>query len=182
MSGERDTTIYDTGFAMKRANACRIAVVLSMLMLAPALAGCVKKKKATEPEPTGNPLKVGPGGAPAQGVVLRGAQRQENQQLLRSLGQYYTAFRAENGRGPRDLQEFLTYLNMDPNARTAKVPQTLESGWIVMVFTPEPSANQVLAYEKEAFQKFQNRLVLLGDGNSVKLMGEPEFQAALKAP
>src|SRR5262249_46824138 len=122
------------------------------------------------------------GGAPAQGVVLRGAQRQENQQLLRNIGQYYTLFRNENGRGPRDLQEFLTYLNSDPNARTAKVPQTLESGWIVMVFTPEPSGNQVLAYEKEAFQQFQNRLVLLGDGNTVKLMTEPEFQAALKAP
>jgi hypothetical protein len=48
-----------------------------------------------------------------------------------------------------------------------------------MVFTPNISGNHVLAYEKEAFQTFQNRLVLFGDA-SVKLMSEPEFQAALK--
>ena len=58
---------------MKRANACRIAVmVLSVLMLPPALVGCpkLKKKAATEAEPTGNPLKpnleVPPGGRPAR--------------------------------------------------------------------------------------------------------------------
>ena len=39
MSDERGTTIADKGFAMKRANSCRIAVVvLAVLMLAPALA------------------------------------------------------------------------------------------------------------------------------------------------
>lgn len=169
---------------MKRANAYRSAViVLAVLMLAPSLIGCAKKKRAVAaPEsPAANPLKPQPGGAPAQGVVRRGAQRQVNQQLLRNIGQYYVLYRTENGRAPRSLQEFLTYLKSDPNARTAKVPQALESGWVVMVFSPEPSANQVLAYEKEAFQQFQNRLVLFGDGNSVKLMTEPEFQAALKA-
>src|SRR5262249_15015049 len=141
-----------------------------------------KKKKATEPEATGNPLRPEPGGAPAQGVVQRGAQRQVNQQLLRNIGQYYGLYRTENGRAPLNLEEFLTYLNVDPNARTAKVPQALESGWVVMVFTPEPTANQILAYEKEAFQQFQNRLVLFGDGSTVKLMDEPEFQSTLKAP
>lgn len=173
---------------MKRANACRIAVVvLSALIMVPASAGCAKKKHKTAtvqttaatPAATGNPLNVQPGGAPAQGVLRRGAQRQVNQQLLRNIGQYYVLYRTENGRSPRNLQEFLTYLKSDPNARGAKMPQALESGWVVMVFSPEPSSNQVLAYEKEAFQQFQNRLVLFGDG-SVKLMTEPEFRAALK--
>lgn len=174
---------------MNRLHAYRTVVVFfGVLMLPPGSMGCAKKKKAAAatqtstatPEATGNPLNPQPGGAPAQGVVRRGAQRQVNQQLLRNLGQYYVLYRTENGRGPRNLQEFLTYLKSDPNARTANVPQTLESGWVVMVFSPEPSSTQVLAYEKEAFQQFQNRLVLFGDGNSVKLMTEPEFQTALK--
>jgi len=157
---------------------------VSVLLVALALAGCAKKKKvATESESAGNPLDAkNLGGAPAQGVVRRGAQRQVNQQMLRSIGQYYALFQTENGRVPRDLPEFLAYVKSDPNARAAKVPQTLESGWVVMVFSPAPSGEKVLAYEKEAFQMFQNRLVLFGDGNSVKLMTEPEFQAALKAP
>lgn len=168
-------------------HACRIVVLLlSALMLAPASAGCAKKKKvvsskATTPETTGNPLNVQPGGAPAQGVVRRGGERQQNQQLLRNIGQYYALYRTENGRAPQNLQEFLTYLKSDPNARGAKVPQVLEGGTFVMVFTPEPTSNRVLAYEKEAFQQFQNRLVLFGDG-SVKLLVERDFQAALKAP
>jgi len=169
---------------MIRSDAYRIVVVLlAILMLAPTWIGCAKKKKAeAEAEaPTKNPLNVQPGGPPAQGVVRRGAQRQVNQQLLRNIGQYYVLFRTERGRDPKDLQEFLAYLNSDPNARSAHVPQALESGWVVMVFTPNISGNQVLAYEKEAFQEFQNRLVLFGDGNSVKLLTEPEFQAALKA-
>jgi hypothetical protein len=167
---------------MIRSVAYRIVVVL-LAMLMPALIGCTKKKKAEgEAEaPARNPLNVQPGGPPAQGVIRRGAQRQVNQQLLRNIGQYHVLFRTERGRDPKDLQEFLAYLNSDPNARSANVPQALESGWVVMVFTPNISSNQVLAYEKEAFQQFQNRLVLFGDGNSVKLMAEPEFQAALKS-
>ena len=168
---------------MRRLQACRIAVmVLFVLMLAPALAGCARKKKVAESEPTGNPLRPNPGGAPAQGVVRRGAQRQVNQQLLRNIGQYYQLYRTENGRDPRNLEEFLVYVKSDPNARAAKVPEALESGWVVMVFTPNLSGDKVLAYEKEAFEQFQNRLVLFGDCSSVKLMTEPEFQAALKAP
>lgn len=165
---------------MIRLDAWQITEALLSLLLLLPLTGCAKKKAATSEAVAENPLRPSPGGAPAQGVVRRGAQRQVNQQLLRSIGQYHALYRTENGRAPRDMQEFLTYVKNDPNARTANVPQALESGWVVMVFTPEPSANAVLAYEKEAFQTFQNRLVLLGDGNSVRLMTEPEFQAALK--
>jgi hypothetical protein len=167
---------------MKPLDAYGIVVLLAALMLVLPSIGCAKKKKveAGSEAPVQNPLKPQPGGAPAQGVVRRGAQRQVNQQLLRDISQYYMLFRTERGRDPQNLDEFLTYVKSDPNARTAKVPDALESGWVVMVFTPNISGNQVLAYEKEAFQQFQNRLVLFGDG-SVKLMVEPEFQAALKA-
>ncbi len=168
---------------MKRLDGYRIVVVMfaAWILLAP-MSGCAKKQKAeAEAEaPAKNPLKPQPGGPPAQNVVQRGAQRQENQQLFRNIGQYYMLFRTERGRDPQNMEEFLTYVKSDPNARNAKMPEALEGGWIVMVFVPNISGNQVLAYEKEAFQQFQNRLVLFGDG-SVKLMTEPEFQAALKA-
>jgi hypothetical protein len=165
---------------MKRANACRIAVVLTVLMAA-TLPGC-GRKRAAEPEVTQNPLTPTPGGAPAQGVLRRGVERSVNQVLLHSIGQLYVSYRTETGRAPQNLQEFLTYLNGDPNTRGGKEVKILESGAVVMVFSPQHSSNTVLAYEKEAFQQFQNRLVLFGDGSSVKMMTEPEFQAALKTP
>jgi hypothetical protein len=166
---------------MKRLDGYRMVVMLSVVAVAASSIGCTKKNDAAAPEtPAGNPLKGEPGGPPAQSVIRRGAQRQVNQNLLRNIGQYYVLYRTEKGRDPQDLQEFLTYLKSDPNARAAKIPDVLESGWVVMVFTPNMSGHQVLAYEKEAFQEFQNRLVLFADG-SVKLMVEPEFQAALKA-
>jgi hypothetical protein len=167
---------------MKRSDACRIAVLsLAVLTSASLPIGCVKRNRSAEAEaPAKNPLKPGPGGPTSQTFVGRGAQRQENQQLLRSIGEYYLLFSTEKGRDPRDLKEFVDYLKSDPNARTAKLPQNLEEGWVVMVFGSNNSGSQVLAYEKEVFQAFQNRLVLFRDG-SVKLMEEKDFQAALKA-
>jgi hypothetical protein len=164
----------------------RVGGILGLaLAVALAAPGCKKKPKAKAKEddsaPAENPLKPKPGGPPAKSLVGRGVQRQVNQQLLRNIGQYYQLYRTENGRAPRSLEEFLGYVKSDPNARTANIPQALESGWVVMVFTPEPGGNQVLAYEKEAFQTFGNRLVLLGDGNSVQLMYEADFKAALGA-
>jgi hypothetical protein len=151
----------------------RLWAVVPALLLALAVTGC-KKKIAEEPEGGKNPLMPNPaGGAPAQGVVQRGAQRQVNQNLMRNMGLFYNQYRAENGRPPRNLEEFKAYVKSDPNARNEA--QALEAGWLVLVFPP----NQVLAYEKEPFQTFNNRLVLFADG-SVKLMEEAEFQAALK--
>ncbi len=167
---------------MKRLDACRIAVMLLAALTSASLPiGCAKRNRSAEAEaPARNPLKPGPGGPTSQTFVGRGAQRQENQQLLRSIGQYYLLFSTEKGRDPGDLKEFVDYLKSDPNARTAKLPQNLEEGWVVMVFGSNNSGSQVLAYEKEVFQAFQNRLVLFRDG-SVKLMEEKDFQAALKA-
>jgi hypothetical protein len=151
----------------------RVWGVVPVLVLALALAGC-KKKAAEEPEGGKNPLMPNPsGGGPAPGVVQRGAQRQVNQSLMRNLGQYYALFRTENGRPPKSLEEFKTYVKSDPNARNEA--QALESDWVVLVIPP----NKVLAYEKDAFQAFNNRLVLFADG-SVKLVEDAEFQAALK--
>ncbi len=155
----------------------------SGLIVALALAptACHKKKADPAPEePQRNPLKPDPaGGAPAQGMVQRGAQRVVNEELLRNFGQYYASFKTEdpNGRPPRTVQQFRGYLAQDPNARN--LVTAIDKDWVVFRLDPPPGANQVLAYEKDEFQGWHNRLVLLGDG-SVKMMVDAEFQAALK--
>jgi hypothetical protein len=99
-----------------------------------------------------------------------------NQQLLRDVGQYYELYRTEHGRPPKTLEEFKAYVKSDPNARN--VSKSLEDGWVVMNFPPNPNS-QVLAYEKEPYQKFNNRLVLF-QGGAVQLMEEAAFQQALQ--
>jgi hypothetical protein len=117
------------------------------------------------------------GGAPAQGVVRRGAQRQVNQNVLENLGKYYELYRTENGRPPRTVQELRAYLQTDPNARF--LVEAIDKDWIVFRLDPPPNSNQVMAYEKEEFAEFHNRLVLFG-GGAVQLMTDAEFQKALK--
>jgi hypothetical protein len=138
--------------------------------------GC-KKPKPTEEEGGENPLKYKPGGAAAEGAVRRGAARQVNQNLLRSVMQYYQLYQTENGKPPKDLATFKAYVQSDPNAR--QVYQALDEGWLVMTLPPHPPSAQLLAYEKEPFKAFNNRLILFRDG-AVKLVYEPEFQEALK--
>lgn len=154
-----------------------VGIVLTLVL---ALTGC-KKHKDTAPEPTepqGNPLKPDPaGGAPAASDVQRGAQVRVIENLMRNIGQFYQIYSAEKGHPPRTLEEFRTYLQSDPNARNEA--QALDKGWLVLVLDPPPNANQVLAYEKEPYKKWNNRVVLLG-GGSVQLMTDAEFQAALK--
>ncbi len=99
--------------------------------------------------------------------------------MLREFGQYYQLYKTDdpNGRPPRSVAEFRNYLVHDPNARN--LVAAIDKDWIVFVLDPPPNGNQVLAYEKEAFAQFNNRIVLFGDG-SVKLMPDAEFQAALR--
>ncbi len=146
------------------------------------LYGCHKKKSdpPAPEEPQRNPLHQDPaGGAPAQAPVQRGAQRVVNEELLRNFGQFYQAFKTDdpNGRPPRTVAEFRTYLTQDPNARN--LVAAIDKDWVVFRLDPPPSGSQVLAYEKDEYQAWHNRLVLLGDG-SVKMMVDSEFQAALK--
>lgn len=156
----------------------RLLGVGLILALALAPTGCHKRKKDTAPEPQGNPLKPDQaGGAPAQGAVQRGAQRVVNQDLLRNFGIYYAAYRTENGRPPRTLDEFRTYLAGDPNARNQVA--AIDKGWIVWRLDPPPSGSQVLAYEKDDFKLWHNRLVLFADG-AVQMMVQDDFEKALK--
>jgi hypothetical protein len=156
----------------------RLLGVGLIVALALTLTGCPKKKKDDAPEPQGNPLRPDPaGGAPAQGAVKRGAQRVVNQSLLEQFGIYYAAYQTDNGRPPRTLAEFRDYLARDPNARNQVA--AIDKDWIVWRLDPAPNANQVLAYEKDEFNLWHNRLVLLG-GGAVQMMTTDEFQAALK--
>ena len=151
----------------------------AILLLALTLTGCRGKKKDPEPEPEGNPLRPDPaGGGGAKNDVQRGAQRMVNQNLMRNLGQFYTLYKTDNSfRPPRTVEEFKTFLKTDPNARNELA--ALDKGWVVLVLDPPPSGHQVLAYEKDVYQKWNNRLVLFEDG-SVEMMEDTAFQKALK--
>ncbi len=152
------------------------AGVALLLVLAPV--GCHKSKKDTAPEPQGNPLRPDPsGGAPARSVVQRGAQRPVNQNVLENFGKYYELYRSENGRPPKTVQEFRAYIQSDPNARF--LVEAIDKDWVVFRLDPPPSSNQVLAYEKEEFEQFHNRLVLFG-GGAVQMTTDAEFREALK--
>jgi hypothetical protein len=154
-----------------------------IVALALTVAGCHRKKADAPPpadEPKGNPLRPDPaGGAPAQGAVQRGAQRVVNQELLRNFGQYYAAFKTDNtdGRPPRTVQEFRAYLAQDPNARN--LVGAIDKDWVVFRLDPPPNGSQVLAYEKDDFKLWHNRLVLFADG-SVRMMVQDEFEQAMK--
>jgi hypothetical protein len=153
--------------------------LVAAILLALSVPGC-KKHKDTATEVQGNPLRPDPaGGAPARNDVQRGAQLRVNENLMKQLGLFYQFYRNDHdGQPPRTEAEFKAYLQSDPNARNEV--EALNKGWIVLVLDPPPNSHQVLAYEKEPYQKWGNRIVLLGDG-SVKVMVEAEFQAALKA-
>jgi hypothetical protein len=90
---------------------------------------------------------------------------------------YYQTYRDERGQPPRTREEFRAYLKNEPDARI--LAQALEKDWLVLVLDPPPGTNQVLAYEKEPYKKWNNRVVLLG-GGAVQVMTDAEFQAALK--
>jgi prepilin-type processing-associated H-X9-DG protein len=153
----------------------------AILIVTLVLVGC-KKHKDTAPEPAepqGNPLKPDPaGGPPAKTDVQRGAQLKVIENLMRNLGIYYQQYSSDhNNRPPRTLDEFKAYVKADPNARNEAA--ALDRDWLVMVINPPPNGSQILAYEKEAYAKWNNRVVLFGDGH-VEHLTDPELQEALK--
>jgi hypothetical protein len=129
-----------------------------------------------EPNRAGNPLQVGPGHAPAQGDIRRGGERMIDQNLLTEIGKYYIQFNLENNRSPSSVEELLATMKDAPG----KFRQALQDGWIVMVPKAPTTSNTVILYEKNVYEKNNNRLAAFGDGHVV-LMQEPDFQAALKA-
>jgi hypothetical protein len=152
--------------------------LLPAVFLALALVGC-NRNRGPDTESQENPIKPNLSGGAAQGAVRAGAQRQVNQNILQSIGQYYNLYRTENGRPPKNLTEFKQYVVSDPNARN--VAQALDKDWLVMVFPANPTSNSVIAYEKEEVQIQHNHLVLLA-GGSVQRMSASELEQALRSP
>ncbi len=153
-----------------------------ILVLALVLVGCGKRHKDTTPKPAetgGNPLKPDPAGGPAaQSEVLRDLQLPVIKNVMTNLGVYYQSYRNDhNDKPPRTREEFKAYLQKEPDARF--LVRALDKDWLVLVLDPPPSTTQVLAYEKEPYKKWNNRVVLLG-GGAVELMDNSAFQAALK--
>lgn len=151
-----------------------------LLVLAPT--GCKSHKDEPEPPDTQrNPIIAAgdpAGGPPAANDAQRGAQRIAIENLMTNLYVYYTTFRDEKGHPPRTREEFKAYLETQPEARN--LATALGRDWLVLRLDPPPGFNQVLAYEKDPYKKWNNRIVLKG-GGAVKMMDDPEFQAALKA-
>jgi hypothetical protein len=158
------------------------------MLLAFTASGCRKKNDTTTtatgtppapapaPQPGGNPLTAGIGQAPAQGDIRRGVERQVDQNLLTETAKYYIQFNLENNRSPANVDELVNYMRDAPG----KFTQALKDGWIVMVPGARTSSGTVILYEKNVYQKWNNRLAAFGDGH-VKLMPEAEFQTALKS-
>ena len=88
----------------------------------------------------------------------------------------YRAIGSFNGSPPKTLEEFLNYIKTD--GRTEY--QLLQAGTVVLVLNVRPSSNQVIAYEKHVYEKWNNRLVAFGD--RVELMQDDEFRKIFPNP
>ena len=97
------------------------------------------------------------------------------------LGDAYCFYFGEKQKSPADWKE------LEPHARETDRPDDLKRHvrddisfvWNVDLTSREGSKNYVLVYERNA-DKDGNRLVVTGD-SKLRLMGEEEFQTALKA-
>jgi hypothetical protein len=107
--------------------------------------------------------------------VRQGVARQANKTTLHQLGLFFQNFNGENGRPPRNKEEFITYIKQD----APKYVEELQDETYVVRWNTPMSSNNILIYERYPLSN-GTRLVLLGDG-SVHTMTEQEFQAALKA-
>lgn len=107
---------------------------------------------------------------------IRGKERQLNQGILKQIGLFYQHYLSETGRPPANLEVFKEYIKKEGRREY----QVLHEGSFVMVFNVNQTSSTILAYEKD-FDHNKNRLVLMGDGNAVRLMSNWEFQALLKA-
>jgi len=158
-----------------------ILILGVVLVLMASFTGCSGKKKDNASDTRGNPLKPDEAGAGgAKNDVQRGGQKLVNENLMHNIGFYYNMYPDENGgRKPLTLDEFKRYVRTDPNARN--VAAALDKDWIVMVLNPPPSGHQVLAYEKEAYEKWHNRLVLFADG-AVETLDDVTFKKLVPNP
>jgi hypothetical protein len=136
------------------------------LLLGPWITGCTNTSD-TSPSAGG-----GQGGGYAA-HVMRGKENILNQNTLKQIGYYYQIYITNSGgQPPPSLDVFLDQIKDSRNEY-----QILKDGVVILQLT-RPNSSTILAYEKDADLN-GNRWVLMGDCNSVKLMPEQEFRAAL---
>jgi hypothetical protein len=131
-------------------------------------------------EIAGNPLganAVGPGNAPAQSHIRRGAEALVDKGLLKNIALacvQYGAF--NNGRCPGTKEELIAEIK----TFGPKFVQAIKEDWLIFVPRAPLDSNHIILYEKHMFELRQNRLVAFGDGH-IDMMNEVDFQAAKKA-
>jgi hypothetical protein len=118
-----------------------------------------------------NPLRS-PTGAMAKNDITRGAQKQIHQNSMVQIKLFYTMYYNEQNRPPANLEEFLKFIERDAHLEH----ELLKEGHVVLVLNVTPTSENIIAYEKEPYQKWMNRLVAFGD--RVETMSEADFQAA----
>jgi hypothetical protein len=148
--------------------------LVAAVALTVVLSGCSRRMRMQDEEPKENIMKPNTQ-APAQGALRRGAQMQVNKNTLHQMGIFYNMFCSENNRAPT-LEELKEFIKRDDRIGY----EMLTNGLIVLVpHRQQPGANQVVAYERDAFELHNNRLVLFGDGH-VDTMLDPDFQRLMK--
>ena len=156
----------------------RIFVVLALLLT--CLPAC--RKHAVDPnapvqEEERNPLKPRADDPMAKNDIQRGTQKRLVENMMHQMGLAYTMYVGENNnRGPTTVDVFKNYIKKDyRNEHLA-----LESGTIVFIPNVNPgSGSKLIAYEKDKYEKWNNRVVLFSDGH-VETLEEEAFRAALK--
>jgi hypothetical protein len=154
-----------------------VACLLAALLVLPL--GCKKKVGwggHDEEEVQKNPLKPVAGDNMAQSDVLRGTQKRLVEGMMKQIGLFFNTYVTEMGRPPATVEEFKEYIKRDGrNEYTA-----IDKGQIIFVPNVPASSKRILAYEKDKYEKWNNRVVLFGDGR-VETMEDTAFQTALKA-
>ncbi len=115
----------------------------------------------------------GGGGNSAAMAVRRGADNQTMRNDFRNIGQFYQAYVAEHGSGPKNLEEFLAYIQRDAPA----IVKRFRDSTYTLNPQAQMSSNSILVYETNAWTD-GTRNVLMGDG-SVQKMGEQQIRQAL---
>jgi hypothetical protein len=149
-----------------------------LVLVLTAANGCKKKSKGdSDPDgDSGNPItrNIGNPKQPATNDIQRGAEKQVDQNALREIAKVYIQFELENNRTPATVDELLGAMRGFP----AQHINMLKDGWLVMVPNARLTPNTIILYEKNVYQKWNNRVVAFGDGH-VATMSDPDFQAAL---
>lgn len=182
----------------------RLAASVWAIAIVPmcALVGCIKSEMSSQPatnvkgqpQPAQNkpqmpaPKQEGPklgepsrgggvvagGGNAASMAVRRGADNATIRNDLHQLGILYKAYVAENGNGPRSLDDFLNYIQRDAQA----IHKRFKDQVYTLNLLAKSTGDSVVVFETDAFAGDGMRNVLMGDG-SVKKMNEAELKQGL---